>query len=348
MSDDVFISYRREDSGADAHLIKDRLSQRFGRDNVFMDVHNIKLSQNFKEELKARLSKCRILIAVIGRNWGPARLHDDHDFVRVEIQTALKRRIPVIPVLVSGASMPAVEALPQAIRSLPDLQRLEVEHSRFDSDIQRLIDAVSSLIGPLLPEPEPPSSAGATTGELTLVAVLKGSVERYVDPAFPTGRDGAHFVFDLFNPNKYDIDVQKIHAEVLSYETANLEYLAHGVGATDVIRRFRVDIPPKSGSYVAEYVGAERQGEYVKILSEASDQFDVEVSANVEGIYDVCFRIIGSCAGKRIDALIETTRKEIVFFDTSKPYMVDRGLGGEMLPFEVYAKEMANNGRQGR
>ena len=97
-----------------------------------MDVHDIPLGLDWVKVLTDRVSQCAIMIAVIGRNWGPARLNDDHDFVRMEIQTALKRGIPVIPVLVDGASMPAAEALPEAIKSLVARQRLEVEHCRFD------------------------------------------------------------------------------------------------------------------------------------------------------------------------------------------------------------------------
>ena len=37
---------------------------------------------------------------------GRQRLQDPADFVRIEIDSALKRNIPVIPLLVSGAKMP--------------------------------------------------------------------------------------------------------------------------------------------------------------------------------------------------------------------------------------------------
>jgi hypothetical protein len=37
----IFISYRREDASGHAGRLRDRLTQRFGRETVFMDVSDI-------------------------------------------------------------------------------------------------------------------------------------------------------------------------------------------------------------------------------------------------------------------------------------------------------------------
>ena len=37
----VFISYRRDDAGGDAHSIRDRLARKFGESNLFMDVDSL-------------------------------------------------------------------------------------------------------------------------------------------------------------------------------------------------------------------------------------------------------------------------------------------------------------------
>ncbi len=59
------------------------------------------------------------MLAIIGKSWltaqnaaGRRRLDDPADFVRLETASALKRDIPVIPVLVQGASMSQAEQLP--------------------------------------------------------------------------------------------------------------------------------------------------------------------------------------------------------------------------------------------
>src|SRR5262249_54020394 len=47
------------------------------------------------------------------------RLRDDDDHVRTELENALQRDIPIIPVLVHGARMPDPTELPESLRELP-------------------------------------------------------------------------------------------------------------------------------------------------------------------------------------------------------------------------------------
>jgi hypothetical protein len=74
---------------------------------------------DFRTYLDEQVAKCEVFLAVIGRDWmknlgstGKTRLDDPRDFVRSEIESALKRQIPVIPVLVSGATISSAERLP--------------------------------------------------------------------------------------------------------------------------------------------------------------------------------------------------------------------------------------------
>ena len=148
----VFISYRREDSGGFAGRIYDRLISRLGRDGVFFDVDNIPPGLDFVDVLSERVGKCDALVAVIGKAWNPVsdkdhrpRIDDPNDFVRVEIETALARGVRVIPVLVDGAAMPRAEDLPESLRKLTRRQGIEISHARFDSDAERLTEALSQL-----------------------------------------------------------------------------------------------------------------------------------------------------------------------------------------------------------
>src|SRR5215467_13810316 len=115
----IFLSYRRDDSGGYTGRLYDRLSQHFGRDNLFMDVDTIALGLDFVEVIQDAVGVCDVLLAVIGRQWltsadarGYRRLDNPEDFVRIEIMAALARNIRVIPVLVGGASMPRSTELP--------------------------------------------------------------------------------------------------------------------------------------------------------------------------------------------------------------------------------------------
>ena len=68
------------------------------------------------------------------------------DFVRLEIATALKRGIRVIPVLVDGASMPRSGELPDELKSLVRLQALKVSQDRFRSDSEPLMTTVDQAL----------------------------------------------------------------------------------------------------------------------------------------------------------------------------------------------------------
>jgi hypothetical protein len=120
-----FISYRREDSAYPAQAIYDRLKVRFGPDSAIFDADTIPLGVDFVKFLDGQVRKCDILLAVIGDTWatiqrpdGKRRLDDPEDFVRIEIAAALKRDIPVVPVLVGNASVPRPQELPPNLKML--------------------------------------------------------------------------------------------------------------------------------------------------------------------------------------------------------------------------------------
>src|SRR5215469_13294202 len=113
MSGQIFISYRRDDASYPAGRLYDYLSAHFPQSQIFMDVDNLDPGVDFVEAIEASVGSCEVLIAVIGKRWlvasddeGRRRLDSQDDFVRLEIATALRRKIRVIPVLVDGAVMP--------------------------------------------------------------------------------------------------------------------------------------------------------------------------------------------------------------------------------------------------
>ena len=142
----VFISYRRSDSGMIVGRIADRLIRDFGEGSVFKDIDNIPFGVDFVEYLDREVQKCTMLFAVIGRQWlqpeldGRRRLDDPNDFVRIEIGSALRRQIPVVPLLVDGGSMPRVEDLPDDLKPLARRNGIEVRHDPdFHNDMTRLL-----------------------------------------------------------------------------------------------------------------------------------------------------------------------------------------------------------------
>jgi hypothetical protein len=153
MSGQIFISFRRDEASAWARLLNDRLFQKFPETKIFMDVDTIEPGVDFVEAIEKSVGSCELLIAVIGGRWlissdedGKRRLDNPEDFVRLEIATALKRGIRVIPVLVEGASMPRPPDLPDDLRLFVRRNAIELTHSRFRSDSERLIAAVERAL----------------------------------------------------------------------------------------------------------------------------------------------------------------------------------------------------------
>ena len=142
----IFVSYRRDDTAAGYVLsLRNRLVQRFGKDNVFLDIDRIDYGDDFVEIVKTQLATCQACVVWIGREWmtcqderGQRRLDNPNDLVRVEVATALQRRI-VIPVLV-GARAPKREDLPDNLQPLAALNAIEVRHAHFDGDLDALME----------------------------------------------------------------------------------------------------------------------------------------------------------------------------------------------------------------
>lgn len=140
----LFISYRRDDSRDVTGRIYDRLIRRFGSSHVFKDVDSIPFGTDFRAHIDDTIRQCNTMLVIIGRDWlsagsssGEPRLNDPMDFVRVEIEAALAFGIRVIPVLVGGANMPSLAELPTAINKLAFLNAVQV---RPDPDFHRDMD----------------------------------------------------------------------------------------------------------------------------------------------------------------------------------------------------------------
>ncbi|MEM7649399.1 MAG: toll/interleukin-1 receptor domain-containing protein, partial [Cyanobacteria bacterium P01_A01_bin.70] len=143
----IFISYRRSDSITEAGRIYDRLVEAFGAEQIFKDVDNIPYGADFVEYLDQAVSQCDVLLPLIGSTWlsttdaqGERRLNDPNDFVRIEIESALKRDILVVPILLNGAVMPGPSDLKGDLQVLARRNAAQVRHDPdFHSDMRRLI-----------------------------------------------------------------------------------------------------------------------------------------------------------------------------------------------------------------
>lgn len=154
MAGGIFVSYRRDDAKHAAGRLVDRLVTAVDRDKLFMDVDNIEPGLDFVQVLSEQVAKCDVLLALIGPNWldardknGARRLDDARDFVRIEIEAALARNIRVVPVLLDGAKMPPVEALPPSLHPLTRRQAVRISHERFAAEAEGLAGAMKKALG---------------------------------------------------------------------------------------------------------------------------------------------------------------------------------------------------------
>lgn len=153
MTGKIFINYRRGDDPGNAGRLFDRLQEAFAPEQLFMDVDSIAPGLDFVRVLEEQVGQCDALLAVIGKGWidardhtGVRRLDNPEDFVRIEIESALKQNKRVIPVLVGDTRMPRPEELPEAIRALAKRNAVRLTHERFRADAQGLIKALQRAL----------------------------------------------------------------------------------------------------------------------------------------------------------------------------------------------------------
>jgi hypothetical protein len=163
----IFISYRRDDSAGHVGRLHDALVSHFGADRVFMDIGSIGVGDDFVEAIEKAVVSCGALIVVIGKQWlslvdksGNRRLDNPQDFVHLEIAAALRRDVKIIPTLVQGAAMPGDDVLPSPLAKLARRNAIEISDSRWQFDVERLIETLEEVLSSEPAQPQPPLQDG--------------------------------------------------------------------------------------------------------------------------------------------------------------------------------------------
>jgi TIR domain len=158
----IFLCYRREDTQGFARGMYERLARKYGPEQVFRDIDSTPAGFRFSMWIESMVGQCSVMVVLIGNAWssaldhtGKRRLDLPKDWVRQEIEIALKRDIPIIPVRVQGAPMPSDDELPASIADLAGFQSAEVTDSRWEYDVGQLIQTINRLIASDSPRNEP-------------------------------------------------------------------------------------------------------------------------------------------------------------------------------------------------
>ncbi len=146
----IFISYRRQDSQAEARNIWMVLKEAYrDRDMVFFDRDAIRAGDRWAREIAEKLASSSLVVAVIGNEWltcqdeyGRRRIDDPEDWVRKEIQYALEHNITIVPALVNEARMPPRDSLPDVLRGLCDWQAVRLTEENWERDVLSILDRI--------------------------------------------------------------------------------------------------------------------------------------------------------------------------------------------------------------
>ncbi len=162
----VFISYRRSDDQGGVGRLFDRLTSHYGQGKVFIDVDsNMPVGVDFRNYLTEHVEKADVVLAIIGPNWEhliQEKASDPADFLRLELEAALDKEVPVVPILFGDdIHMPHESVLPDSISKLSYLNGLVLDPRKdFHHHVERLIrklDAVPKRTsGTAASQPPPP------------------------------------------------------------------------------------------------------------------------------------------------------------------------------------------------
>jgi TIR domain len=186
----IFISYRRADTGPWAGRLADSLQRLLPRVHIFRDIDGIPPGVTFDTYTAEAVGTCDAFIALIGPNWltitdasGARRLSDPKDFTRFEIATALKRNIPVIPIVVGGGALPAAQDLPDDLKQLARRQQYPLTEAHWSDDCRKLATILRPLVKQRVVAPKVWSWVGIAL--VGILAIGYGLSDHF----FPLNRD---------------------------------------------------------------------------------------------------------------------------------------------------------------
>jgi hypothetical protein len=147
----IFICYRGDDVPWAAETLAQIVRQRFGEDDVFLDHLSIHLGRDFEDVLWAQLAKSDVVVVVVGDRWladtGDGRhIDSEGDFVRREIEFALRARVKLVPVLVDAVGDLRPDLLPPSVRPLASRQRLRLRQRSSEADMKHLLEKLEELV----------------------------------------------------------------------------------------------------------------------------------------------------------------------------------------------------------
>ena len=171
----IFVSYRRTDAYA-VDALFERLTASFGASALYRDVY-FAAGADWPDLTRKSIAACDVVLAVVGTAWFGREgtkdsLASEDDELRIELELAAALDKPVVPVVLQGAAMPGVDALPPSLRWFAERQA-SMWRSGPDarSDYEHLKQALVALAPRLAPS-SPAKPARRPAGRLVAVGGL--------------------------------------------------------------------------------------------------------------------------------------------------------------------------------
>lgn len=232
----IFISYRQNDSAIFTGRLFDRLTDYYGADAVFVDIHSITGAVDFRDVIKSRIEGCGVFLAVIGRQWvgspdRPRRIDDPADPVRIEIEQAIVCNKPIIPVYCDDLDELKLADVPFSLERLVYANAHRIDSGLdFHQHVKRLRQKINdtlfpspyALTGHLLRRFVWHNKEWLATWAVALFLVflsrdmisqmlltksgLQGAVERADQVAFSQGKGGAYQIARVLPNRKALVD----------------------------------------------------------------------------------------------------------------------------------------------
>ena len=258
----IFISYRREDTSSWARLVYLALEEKYGRDEVFMDIDAIPAGADFVSEIERVIAESKVVVALVGRHWavsedGRKRLEDPKDFVRQEVAAALAawraKRTHLIPVLAPRSPVPNGEELPDDLRGFERINAVKLSDDYWNASIDALLSSVAGALEACVappppveirpagtrPAPPPQTDIAPPTRHFALLAglIAHGEVSFFLGPGVnqagrnePDWRPGASFLPTSAELAAYVAETMHLHELLeLGVKTEDLPAVAEYV-----------------------------------------------------------------------------------------------------------------------
>jgi len=149
----IFLGYRQDDVPHLVGRVFERLVADFGRSQVFLDIYSLRPGENFPKQIASAISTADVFVLMIGPQWllatdqkGNQKISIPTDLHRMEIEQALGRELPILPVLADGARMPSADELPDSLKSISEIQALRLSAHGWEYEVLGLREAVAKRL----------------------------------------------------------------------------------------------------------------------------------------------------------------------------------------------------------